>query len=70
MQHPHKSFHPTPLRVEREQTFFGIWKHTNVFPIENGGAGEWHGIGRPSLPRGDLASTDAVTALMLDLLQA
>ena len=33
MQHPNKSFHPTPLRVERDQAFFGIWKHTNVFPI-------------------------------------
>src|SRR5215470_6380144 len=54
MQHPHKSFHPTPLRVERDQAFLGIWKHTHAFPIENGGAGEWHGVGRPSLPRGDL----------------
>jgi hypothetical protein len=33
MQHPNKSFHPTPLRVERDQAFFGIWKHMNVFPI-------------------------------------
>lgn len=70
MPHPHKSFHPTPLRVERDQAGFGIWKHTHGFPIENGGAGEWSCVGRPSLPRGDLASTDAVTALMLDLLQA
>jgi hypothetical protein len=33
MQHPHSSFHPTPLRVEPDQAFFGIWKHTTVFPI-------------------------------------
>jgi hypothetical protein len=33
MQHPHTSFHPTPLRVERDQAGFGIWKHTHVFPI-------------------------------------
>ena len=32
MPHPHQSFHPTPLRVERDQESFGIWKHTHVFP--------------------------------------
>src|SRR5262245_27077762 len=30
---------------------FAIWKHTSVFPIESGGAGEWHSVGRtPSHP--------------------
>ncbi len=42
MQHPHTSFYPTPLCVERDQEGFGIWKYTHVFPIENGGAGAWH----------------------------
>ncbi len=52
MQHPHKSFHPTPLRVERDQAGFGIWKHTNVFPSRT--AAWVHGIDarRPSLPNG------------------
>jgi hypothetical protein len=53
MQHPHQSFYPTPLRLEREQVGFGIWKYTNVFPISNGGAGKWHCLGHPSLPNGD-----------------